>query len=123
MTDQRRTVKAATFRVWYELLEETVAHDPDEIAPGNRWSALILLHELIGVGLRNGAIHPVVIHSSGPSSHAHLMFRYTLDPEFDWSGEIQLVPDRGDAASESHLFLTEIEAATGFAEHEDDERD
>jgi len=123
MTDRRRTVEAATFRLWYELLEEAVAHDPDEISPGNRWSAAILLHELIGIGLRNGAIRPIVIHSSGPSSYAHLMFRYTLDPEFDWSGEIQLVADRGDAATQSDLLIAEIEAATGIAEHGDDERD
>jgi hypothetical protein len=123
MTERRRSVKAATFRVWYELLEESVAHDPDEIAPGNRWSAVILLHDLIGVGLRNSAIRPVVIHSSGPSSHAHLMFRYTLNPEFDWDGEIQLAPNRGEAATESTLLLAEIAAATGFAEHEDDERE
>jgi hypothetical protein len=123
MTERRRSVKAATFRVWYELLEESVAHDPDEIAPGNRWSAVILLHDLIGVGLRNSAIRPVVIHSSGPSSYAHLMFRYTLNPEFDWDGEIQLAPNRGEAATESTLLLAEIAAATGFAEHEDDERE
>jgi hypothetical protein len=119
--DQRRSVKAATFRVWYELLEETVGHDPDEIAPGNRWSAVILLHDLIGIGLRNGAVRPIVIHSSGPGSYAHLMFRYTLDPEFDWSGEIQLSPGRGDPASKSDLLVAEVEAATGIAEHEDDE--
>ncbi len=123
MTDQRPSVKAATFRVWYELLEEAVAHDPDDIAPGNQWSAVILLHELIGIGLRGGAIRPIVIHSSGPSSYAHLMFRYTLDPEFDWSGEIQLMPDRGETATWSDLLVSEIEAATGFAENEDDERD
>lgn len=123
MTDQGRSVNAATFRVWYELLEETVSHDPDDIAPGNRWSAVILLHELIGIGLRNGAIRPIVIHSSGPSSLAHLMFRYTLEPEFDWSGEIQLVPDRGATAPWSDLLVSELEAATGIAEHEDDERD
>ena len=123
MTGQRRTVKAATFRIWYELLEDTVGHDPDDIAPGNRWSAVILLHELIGIGLRNGAIHPIVIHSSGPGSYAHLMFRYTLDSEFDWSGEIQLVPDRGDAATHPDVLVAEIEAVTGIAEHEDDERD
>jgi hypothetical protein len=121
MTDRRRSVKAATFRLWYELLEDAVAHDPEDIAPGNRWSAVILLHELIGVGLRNGAVRPIVIHSSGPGSYAHLMFRYTLDPEFDWSGEMQLVPDAGDAAIQSDLLIAEIEAATGIAEHEDDE--
>src|SRR5215204_7139520 len=121
MMDQRRTIKAATFRLWYELLEETVGHDPDEIAPGNRWSATILLHDLIGIGLRNGAVRPIVIHSSGPGSYAHLMFRYTLDPEFDWSGEIQLAADSGDAAIQSDLLVAEIEAATGITEHEDDE--
>lgn len=123
MTDQGRSVNAATFRVWYELLEETVSHDPDDIAPGNRWSAVILLHDLIGIGLRGGAIRPIVIHSSGPSSLAHLMFRYTLEPEFDWSGEIQLVPDRGATAPWSDLLVSELEAATDIAEHEDDERD
>jgi hypothetical protein len=109
MMDQRRSVKAATFRLWYH------------IAPGNRWSAVILLHDLIGVGLRNGAIRPIVIHSSGPGSYAHLMFRYTPDPEFDWSGEIQLELDHGDPAVESDLLIAEVEAATGFAEHEDNE--
>ncbi|HEX2282174.1 MAG TPA: hypothetical protein VHG52_10495 [Thermomicrobiales bacterium] len=123
MTDHRRSVNAATFRVWYELLEESVAHDPDDIAPGNRWSAVILLHDLIGIGLRGGAIRPIVIHSSGPSSFAHLMFRYALEPEFDWSGEIQLEPDRGCSAPWPDLLLHEIEAATGFAEYEVNERD
>ncbi len=120
--DQRRTVEAATFRLWYELLEETVGHDPDEIAPGNRWSAVILLHDLIGVGLRNGAIRPIVIHSSGPGIYAHLMFRYTLDPEFDWSGEILLLPE-GGVATAPDLLVTEVTAAAGLAEHDDDERD
>jgi hypothetical protein len=125
VTDQRHSVQAVIFRAWYELLEETVAHDPDEIAPGNQWSAVVLLHKLIGVGMRNGAVHPIVIHSSGPSSYAHLMFRYDLEPEFDWSGEIQLVPDHGHelAATRPDLFVAEIEAATGMAEHEHDERD
>lgn len=121
MIDQRRSVKAATFRLWYELLEETVGHDPDEIAPGNRWSAVILLHDLIGVGLRNGAIRPIVIHSSGPGSYAHLMFRYILDPEFDWGGEIQLMLDREDPSMQSDLLVAEVAAATGAVEPEDDE--
>ena len=120
MIDRRRSVEAATFRLWYELLEETVGHDPDEVAPGNRWSAVILLHELIGVGLRNGVIRPIVIHSSGPGSYAHLMFRYTLDPEFDWSDEVQFILDHGDAATQSDLLIAEIAAATGITEHEDD---
>ena len=121
MIDRRRSVKAATFRLWYELLEETVGHDPDVVAAGNRWSAVILLHDLIGVGMRNGAIRPIVIHSSGPGSYAHLMFRYTLDSEFDWSGEIQFIVDRGDPATRSDLLIAEIAAATGIAEHEDEE--
>jgi hypothetical protein len=121
VTDQRPSIEAATFRLWYELLVETVAHDPEEIAPGNRWSAVILLHDLIGIGVRNGAIRPIVIHSSGPSSYAHLMFRYALEPEFDWSGEIQLVPDRREAETWLDLLVAEIEAVTGVAEHEDDE--
>jgi hypothetical protein len=123
MRDQPRTVKATTFRAWYELLEEAVGHDPDAIAPGNRCSAMILLHDLVGIGLRNGAIRPIVIHSSGPGSYAHLMFRYTLEPAFDWSGEIQLETDRGDAATRPDLLIAEVEAATGVPEHEDDERD
>jgi hypothetical protein len=123
MTDQRRAVAAATFRLWYELLEETVGHDPDDVAPGNRWSAVILLHDLIGIGLRQGAIRPIVIHSSGPGSYAHLMFRYTLDPAFDWGGEIQLAADRGDAATRLDLLIAEVAAATGVPEREDDERD
>jgi hypothetical protein len=122
MTDRHRTVAAATFRLWYELLEERVGHDPDDIAPGNQWSAVILLHELISIGLRHGAVLPIVIHSSGPGSYAHLMFRYTLEPAFDWSGEIQLGPDRGAAAAPDQL-IAEIAAATGVAEHADDERE
>ena len=43
---QRTVINAATFRLWFELLEEAVGHDPDDTAPGNRWSAVILLHEL-----------------------------------------------------------------------------
>jgi hypothetical protein len=123
VTDQRRSVKAATFRLWYELLEETVTHDPDDITPGNQWSAVILLQDLIGIGVRSGAVRPIVIHSSGPSSYAHLMFRYALEPEFDWNGEIRLVPDHGEAATWPDLLIAEIEAATGIAEVEGDERD
>jgi hypothetical protein len=120
MTDQGRSVKAATFRLWYELLEEAVGHEPDEIAPGNRWSAVILLHDLIGIGLRHGAIRPIVIHSSGPGSYAHLMFRYTLEPAFDWSGEIELAADRGEPATRLDLLIAEVAAATGVPEREDE---
>ena len=118
--NSRRRVDAAKFRAWYELVEEIVAHDPGEVAPGNRCSAIILLHELIGIGLRHGAIRAVVIHSSGPSSFAHLMFRYTLDPEFDWSGDISLAPDPGDDITRLDRLVTELERATGIPEREDD---
>ena len=120
MTDPQRTVNAGTFKVWYEELEAIVAQDPDDVAPGNRQSAVILLHDLVGVGLRSGAVRPVVIHSSGPSSYAHLMFRYSLDPEFDWSGEIEFVSDSGYVALQAEAFIAEITAATGLPEHVDD---
>ncbi|HLL51674.1 MAG TPA: hypothetical protein VK356_13480 [Thermomicrobiales bacterium] len=120
MTGQLRSIRAATFKVWYEELEAIVAQDPDDVVPGNRQSAVVLLHELIGVGLRCGAVRPVVIHSSGPSSHAHLMFRYTLDPDFDWSGEIALAPNSGYVTLDAEPFIAELTAASGIAEHDDD---
>ena len=83
-------------------------------------NAIILLHELIGIGLRNGAIRAVVIHSSGPSSYAHHMFRYILDPEFDWSGEISLTPDPGDDIARPDRLVTELETATGIPKREDE---
>ena len=120
MTDRQRTVKAATFRAWYEVLEAIVAQDPDDVAPGNRQSAVILLHDLLGIGFHNGAVRPVVIHSSGPGSHAHLMFRYTLEPGFDWSGEIALGRESGFTTIRPDLLIAEIAAATGITAHEDD---
>ena len=45
----------------------------------------------------------------------------SMDAEFDWSGEIQLMLDRGVPAIQTDLLITEVEAATGIAEHEDDE--
>ena len=112
-------VDAATFKAWYEELEAIVAHDPDDVAPDNQQSAVILLLDLIGIGLRSAAVRPVVIHSSGPSGYAHLMFRYTLDPEFDWSGKIVLAPDSGYLALKAEPFIAEITAATGIPEHDD----
>jgi hypothetical protein len=88
MTDQQRRVNARTFKAWYELLEETVTHDEDAIAPGNSRSAVMLLHDLVGVGLRSGAIRLVVSRSTGPRGFWHLSFRYPLDQEFDRGGEI-----------------------------------
>ncbi len=119
MTGPQRTISAAIFKVWYEELEAIVAQDPDDVAPGNQHSAVMLLHDLIGIGLRSGAVLPVVIHSSGPSSHAHLMFRYTLDSAFDWGGEIALMPDSGYVALQAEPFIAEITAATGIPEHAD----
>jgi hypothetical protein len=48
------------------------------------------------------------------------MFRYTLDPEFDWSGDIELTPDSGYVALQAEPFIREIAVATGIAEHEED---
>lgn len=111
-------VAAAIFRVWFNLLEDLVAHDPEETAPGNRSSAVMLLHELVGAGMRAGAIRPVVIHSSGPSSFAHLMFRYPLNAEFDWNGEIHVATGMEDG---SERLITEIVAATSVPDRDDDE--
>ena len=118
MTSGPRTVTAAIFRVWFDLLEDLVAHDPEETAPGNRSSAVMLLHERMGAGMRAGAIRPVVIHSSGPSSFAHLMFRYPLNPEFDWNGEIDVTTAMEDGVAR---LITEIVAATGVSDGDDDE--
>jgi hypothetical protein len=49
------------------------------------------------------------------------MFRYILNPEFDWSGEIQLMLDRGDPVTEPDLLIAEVAAATGVAENEGSE--
>ncbi len=120
MSGGQRTVNAAMFRAWYEVLEAIVAQDPDDVAPGNQTSAVSLLHELLGAGVRAGAIRPVVIHSSGPSSFAHLMFRYTLEPAFDWTGEIALAADPGDDSIRLDRLIDEIAEATGIPEHDDD---
>lgn len=111
-------VAAARFQVWFGLLEDLVAHDPEETAPGNRSSAVMLLHELAGAGMRAGAIRPVVIHSSGPSNFAHLMFRYPLNAEFDWNGEIRLTTGMEGGVER---LIAEIVAATGAPDGDDDE--
>ena len=121
MTGGPRMVAAALFRVWFDLLEDLVAHDPEETAPGNRSSAVMLLHELVGAGMRAGAIRPVVIHSSGPSSFAHLMFRYPLSPEFDWNGEISMTPGMEEDLHRADALIDEIVAATGGPDRDDDE--
>jgi hypothetical protein len=48
------------------------------------------------------------------------MFRYTLEPAFDWSGEIQLAPDRDEATTRLDLLIAEVAAATGVPEREDE---
>ena len=118
MSGEPRTVAAGIFRLWFDLLEDLVAHDPEETAPGNRGSAVMLLHDLVGVGMRAGAIRPVVIHSSGPSSFAHLMFRYPLNPEFDWNGEISLTTGMAD---DLDRLIAELVTATGVPYRDDDE--
>lgn len=120
MTGGPHTVAAVLFRVWFDLLEDLVAHDPEETAPGNRSSAVMLLHELVGAGMRAGAIRPVVIHSSGPSSFAHLMFRYPLNAEFDWNGEIRLTTGMDDSEGAERL-IAEVVAATGVPYGDDAE--
>ena len=120
MSGEPRTVAAGTFRLWFELLEDLVSHDPEETAPGNLRSAVMLLHELVGVGLRAGAIRATVIHSSGPSSFAHLMFRYTLNPDFDWTGENILAPEMEDDPNQPGRLIDELATATGTGRHDDD---
>ena len=99
MTGQERTVNAAIFKEWYERLEETVAQDPEELAEGNRHPAVMLLHDLICLGVQRGAIRLVVSHSTGPHGFAHLSFRYPLNQEFDWSGDIDLTRELGEHGS------------------------
>jgi hypothetical protein len=119
VSHQQRTVKASTFLSWYELLEATVAQDPDDVAIGGSQPAVRLLHALVDIGLRNGAILPLVTHSTGPIGFAHLSFRYLLNDEFDWSGVIAVVTELSlDAAH--HQLILELEAATGVAARDDE---
>jgi hypothetical protein len=120
VSHQQRTVKASTFRAWYELLEATVAHDPDEVAIGDSQSAVRLLHALVDIGIRNGAILPLVTHSSGPIGFAHLSFRYLLNQEFDWSGEIALTPEPGHDTTRLQQLIWDLDAATGITPRDDE---
>jgi len=108
------SIHAATFRAWYELLEEIVALDPDEVAEGNHRPAVMLLHDLVDIGIRNGAIRPLVTRSTGPAGFAHLTFRYPLDAEFDWSGDVALRGTPGHYVTRPDQFITELENATGI---------
>ena len=118
MTDQPGTVNASTFREWYELLEEIVAHDPGDVAPGNVRSAVMLLHDLVNAGLRVGAVGIAVTHNTGPIGFAHLSYRYPLEPAFNWSGTIALVPDARYCIAEE--LIAEIAAATGINTRDDE---
>lgn len=120
MNDLQRTVKASTFLAWYELLEAAVAHDPDEVAIGGSQPAVRLLHTLVDIGLCNGAILPLVTHSTGPIGFAHLSFRYLLNQDFDWSGVIALIPDPGSDAARLQQLILELEAATGIHPRDDE---
>ena len=111
VTDQPVSVSAATFKDWYERLEEIVADDPGVVAPGNVRSAVILLHDLVNIGLRCGAVDVVVTRSTGPIGFAHLSYRYPLQPAFNWGGIIALAPQARDCPPEA--LIAEIAAATG----------
>src|SRR5688500_9029195 len=118
MTDQHRRITAWTFRAWYERLEETVAHDADAVAPGNARSAVMLLHDLVDVGLHNGAVRLVVSRNTGPRGLSHLSFRYPLDQGFDWSGTITFPPE-GEDHGRTEQLITEIENDTGIGAKDD----
>jgi len=120
MTDQHFTVKSTTFRAWYEQLEEIVAQDPDEVAPDNSQRAVMLLHDLLSIGLRNGAIRPFVTRSTGPVGFAHLTFRYSLSDDVDWTGTMQLMREPGCYSVPVEKLMAEVAAATGI-DDEDDE--
>ena len=118
MTDhQKITVTAPMFKEWYEQLEEVVTHDPAETAPGNLRSAVLLLHDLIDIGLRVGAVRPLVTRSTGPHGFAHLTYRYPLSPEFDWGGGIEFARGANDFTPAQ--LIAEIEVATGITVEED----
>jgi hypothetical protein len=104
------------FKAWYERLEETVAHDADAVAAGNARSAVMLLHDLVDVGVRNGAVRLVVSRSTGPRGFSHLSFRYPLDPEFDWSGDITFPPEGEDPEQ----LIAEIARDTGISAEDDE---
>jgi hypothetical protein len=118
MTDQQRRVNARRFREWYELLEETVTHDEDAVAPGNSRSAVMLLHDLVGVGLRSGAVRLVVSRSTGPRRFSHLSFRYPLDQAFDWREDIAFSPE-GEYHGRAEQLIMEIENETGIDAEDD----
>ena len=118
MTDQHHRITAGTFRAWYECLEETVAHDEDAVAPGNSRSAVMLLHDLVDVGLHNGAVRLVVSRSTGPRGFSHLSFRYPLDQGFDWSGAVTFPPE-AEYHGRPEQLITEIENDTGIGAEDD----
>jgi hypothetical protein len=120
MTGQDFTVKATTFRAWYEQLEEIVAQDPVEVAPGNSQRAVMLLHDLLSIGLRNGAIRPFVTRSTGPVGFAHLTFRYPVNEAFDWTGTMQLMREPGCYSVPAEQLMAEVAAATGIDDENDD---
>jgi hypothetical protein len=113
MTDRPGVVNASTLKEWIASLEAIVADDPDEVAPGNQERALALLLALYDVGMRAGAVRPLVTHSSGPRGFAHLSYRFLLVEAFDWSGTISLAPEPG--ASTPERLVAAVETATGIA--------
>jgi hypothetical protein len=119
MTERRRIVSASTFREWYECLEEIVAQDQNEVATGNARSAVSLLHDLVGVGLRNDMVRLVVSRSSGPRGFSHLSFRYPLHETFDGSRGVAFTWEPDDQTRWPEQLIAEIEAATGVTAEDD----
>ena len=120
MSDRPQTVKASTFRSWYTSLEEIVAQDPNEMAVGASRRTVMLLHDLVLLGLRQGAVRVVVAHSSGPSGFAHLTYRYPLEQEFDWTGDIELAWEPGRSVVGAQQLIADLEAATGIRAEPDE---
>jgi hypothetical protein len=115
MSDRENRVEAATFRSWLQRIEELVALDAEDLTEEDQTRAMLLLHDLIGVGLHNGALRAVVTHSSGPLGLAHLAYRYPINEAFDWSGEIEVIRAPLHSAQIAAL-ISDLERAAGLAD-------
>lgn len=113
MNESQRIVRAATYLTWYEHLEAIVAEDPREVAPGGSQPAVLLLLELVSIGVRQGAVLPIVTHNTGPLGFAHVSFRYPVNRNFDWDGKIEMMPETDLAAAQLEQLILELETATG----------
>ncbi|MCC7023895.1 MAG: hypothetical protein IT338_13820 [Thermomicrobiales bacterium] len=115
MTDREDRVEAAAFRSWLQRIEEIVALDAEDLTEEDQARAMLLLHDLIGVGLHNRAIRAVVTHSSGPLGLAHLAYRYPINEAFDWSGEIEVTCAPWHTVQVAAL-ISDLERAAGLAD-------